>query len=147
MDDAVSRGLTDISAPLHAAASTRQGWGANEVWEALAAFRSASDGRKIDWDDDAGEQWGRVLANNGVVALVSAQLALTILRSDVAAPSTGAAAAAVSITVADFDAIELRADRGVLVTAFPDIADVMSGDKALIDPDGFSAQDLWYATV
>jgi len=96
---------------------------------------------EVDWDEGAGEGWLRVLADAHLVALVSTKLPFVFLQastSEVADSVEGVTVVAVS----DFYDVQLSCSLAILGEIFG-----ASPRFRSLDPDGFSANDLWYATV
>ena len=114
-------------------------------WTAEAAVGVASSLKPpqsvIDWDAGAGEAWARVISDYRVVALVSTKLplVLTTLGQDVrVAVREGVAV----IALQSFESSELSCPSIALADVFGS-----SARLDMLDPESFSANDLWYATV
>ncbi|MFL6074710.1 MAG: hypothetical protein ACJ73S_15045 [Mycobacteriales bacterium] len=107
--------------------------------DALAGSAAATVA--VDWDEAAGEAWGRLVLEGDVVALVSAKLPLMFVAGKVGS-LLGSMEGLVTVEVPALDAPVLQAGLDVLSGLFG------SGERFhLLDPEGFSANDLWYATV
>lgn len=136
-----------ISESLFRAATSASSWSDGRVRSVLAELVSADPSRAADWDEEAGEAWARVLDDRGVVAFVSGQLPLLIVRSGTSgSPDLGSDVLEV-IEVRAVDDRDLRADRTAIEAAFPELASSLAEDPSLLDPEAFSAEELWYATV
>lgn len=127
-------------------ADLARAWEAASDWS-IEAARATADSlarsafAKIDWDDGAGEQWLRVLDDHQVVALVSARLPLVIFEGPGTAVS-GIPGKITVIHVGDLDGAEIAASEEMLTSVFG------SADRFhVLDTEGFSANELWYATV
>lgn len=132
--------MINIDTMLRRAVSGESRWTAgtaNAVAEGLARKAFA----KVDWDDESGEQWLRILDGDRVSALVSAKVPLIITRKS-GFSDTGTPEEVAEVCVNDFDANELSASLEALTEVFG------SPERFhILDPAGFSANDLWYATV
>lgn len=131
----------DLTPILLEADDRRNLWSDQTVFEVLDVLRSGVDGASTDWDGPD-EAWARVLADDGLVALVHHLLPLVFLNQaheELAASAEDNGARVVLVD--DFNARHYRAERAALERlgwhAAPDA----------VDPEGFSAEDLWYATV
>jgi hypothetical protein len=102
---------------------------------------------ELDWDEDAGEDWARVLTGGKVAVLVSLIGPLAIVIGDATgwdrAEAGEGPGGVVVLEVPGLDAVVLRCDPGVLRAAFGDRV----VDNPALDADAFSAGDLWFATV
>lgn len=99
-------------------------------------------GAVSDWDDGAGENWGRVLAGGRVVAFVWMNGPLAILESSVA------------------DAASMLRSRGIHVVTVPEMtSECLNVDRSILErfaarplsevfeSTQFSAEDLVWATI
>jgi hypothetical protein len=122
----------------------------NETWtEALfCAFldklSGAFAGAKIDWDDGAGEEWGRVLWGKELLALVWLRGAFVFVgasHTEIFSPLFLGSSVQFEV-VDDWDKSQYQIDRGVLLQLIGrgKISDAF-------DSRQFSASDLWWATV
>ncbi|MDP9074418.1 MAG: hypothetical protein M3N98_09655 [Actinomycetota bacterium] len=103
----------------------------------------AVKGSRADWDDDAGEEWGRILIGNLVIAYIHAGLPLVLARSSHSSYLKDATddVDPIVIVVSDLRQPELSASEEVL----QDLAHRQLTNA--IDPKKFSAMDLWFASV
>lgn len=132
--------MINIDADLQRAASGAASWSpkaARGVAERLVRTSSF----KIDWDEGAGELWLRILDGRKVTSLVSVALPLAIVEGP-ANDLTDDMRDVIIISVDDLDEIELSCSPAVLGEVFGSLERFK-----VIDPSGFSANDLWYATV
>lgn len=115
-------------------------------WTAATATEVAQAiGRRceavIDWDEGAGESWVRLVIGRAVVAYVSTVLPLAIIERRLA--ETGELDPKVhSIVVGAMADPELSSSEAAVEIAFG-----QSSRLDMLNRDGFSADDLWYATV
>lgn len=112
-----------------------------------AAIAAIGPTASADWDDDAGEDWARVVGESGVVALVSVRLPIVIGKSScIAAGALGYPEPEV-VPVEAIDSSLLRADPKALATAFPGIEQALADNQTGFSPEGFTADELWFLTV
>jgi hypothetical protein len=110
----------------------------------LAATLARRTGATVEWDEDAGERWARVLTGRHVLALVRTDLRLVLHRTDWAGrPPPDLTSEVVLTPIENFDECIFEADRQVLRSAFPSL---VSAPESL-DAERFSISDLWWATV
>lgn len=116
------------------------GWGvarANEFARGLKFQSSAV----MDWDEGAGESWVRLIVDDAVVAYISVILPLVILCRG--AMRLGEPDPRVQeIVVETMENRELSTAKSALEAAFG-----ASPRLDTFDAEGFSADELWYATV
>lgn len=129
-----------IDESLRRAASSAAAWSSGAAREMALSF-ARSSGVEVDWDDGAGEEWLRVLDGSRVMALVSVKLPLAFIRGD-ASERIETFDDISLITVSDFDDPRLSCAPVILEEGFGATRRFES-----IDAGGFSANDLWYATV
>lgn len=114
-------------------------------WTSAAALnlaRAIGEDGAIDWDDGAGESWIRVIDRDGrVVAFVSVDLPFVMVE-EAAVPSDGSLSSFPHVVVPDLAEPALAATGQVLRDVFGN-----SPRLDIIDPNAFSANDLWYTTV
>ena len=154
--------MIDITATMESFIAGKAGWRRQRGAE-LARATARQLGGELDWDEDAGEDWARVLTGGKVAVLVSLTGPLAIVIGDrtgwsgpEASKNSGigeaagvdevagaGAGAVVVIEVPELDATVLRCDPGVLRAAFGDRV----VDNPALDADAFSAGDLWFCTV
>ncbi|KJY38932.1 hypothetical protein VR46_29195 [Streptomyces sp. NRRL S-444] len=96
----------------------------------------------VDWDADADEAWISILIQDGRAAMVSTKLPLVIALDKIPVDATDSTCGRTTISVPSFDAPVLYCDSSVLDVAF-------DGENGLrtLSTEGFSANDLWFATV
>jgi len=96
----------------------------------------------MDWDEESGEEWARVLVDQFVVALVRAKIPLVIVVRGELSLVRQIEHAAVMIVVDDMDSPSLSATSKSIGHAFQE-----REVSPTLDPSAFSAMDLWFATT
>jgi hypothetical protein len=96
----------------------------------------------IDWDETAGEAWGRLILEDNVIALVSSRYPVMFLVDEIEWDLSKVTEGLVAIEVPALDVPVLRAGLDRLLEMFDE-----KERFHLLNPDGFSVNDLWYATV
>lgn len=139
----------DISSALRQAFDRRASWSPREVRRLLEAVIAVPGAATFaDWDEDAGEDWARVVDDAGVVALVSARLPIVIARSSlITAGVLGLPPEPEVVPVDATDTSLLRADAEALSTAFPEIEQALADNQTSFAREGFTADELWFLTV
>ena len=114
----------------------------------LKAIAHALPGAVSDWDDGAGEEWGRILKDRSVIAMVRVDIPFAVLigSSPSLAHDVCEHQHLVTLTVNDLDtpAFTINIVEGGKLLPHWRWESVIS---PLIDPDCLSASELWYATV
>ena len=137
--------MIDVTAKMKSFIAAKAGWRPEQGKE-LAQVLARQFGDGLDWDEDAGEDWARVLEGEKVTVLVCMTGPMAIVIGDAASRvfvDTGDADALVVIYVPEFDAVVLHCDAIVLRDAFGDRV----WDNPALDTDAFSASELWFCTV
>lgn len=133
----------DITAKLESAQEIGH-WNKGVFRDLLDKFAGVLAGSEPDWDHAAGEEWGRILVGGEVVALLWLRGAFAFLglsHADVLTRLLQEYSVQFEV-VEDWDQPGYRIDRVSLLR--------LSGRDQLpeaFDPEGFSANDLWWATV
>lgn len=124
------------------AASRPVGWTRENVLSALAAICAAAPGATADWDEGAGEGWGRVIQGGAVVAYVCAWSPIVALKRDIAgALSEPRLEPATVLEVVDMSDDRYFIDRGTLERLYRwPISPVFNSER-------FSMDDLYCETV
>lgn len=132
--------MISIDADLQRAASGATTWSSKAAHD-VAAKLAQEERANIDWDDGAGERWLRIVNTSHASALISIVLPLVLVERR-ASRSADSIQSVTKVFVDDLDSVELSCSPEVLAEVFgsPERFNV-------IDPAGFSANDLWYATV
>lgn len=119
-------------------------WSPSKTAEVLECLRDASGAEQIDWDRDAGETWGRLLVETQPIVALSAVVPIAIVRTPVDSrlfvilDRMGIA----TIASSDWDQHEFTADPEIVKRAFR-----RESWSAAVDPNTFSASELWWMTV
>lgn len=129
----------DMGDGLREAMSSGQ-WSRLMVGDAALALAETSGG-DVDWDEDAGECWARVLVEGRLAGLISAAIPFAIVDIRLE-NSNWSARGVVVIYVEDFDLPGMFCSGEVLASAFGS-----SPRLDLLGISSFSANDLWYSTV
>ncbi len=137
----------DITASLRWAVANAKQWSREEVRRVLTEFVRAGSHRSLDWDEDAGEAWGRVVDDEGVVVMVSARMPLIVVRDSAARNASRSGWGAEMVSVTSLEDEHLKVDKAALVEAFPELAAQLDNEVPEFSPDHFAAQDLWFLTV
>jgi hypothetical protein len=96
----------------------------------------------VDWDSDAGEEWLSVLAQEERVVMVSSERPIVVAVRSLHEIIPSSAQEAYVVFVPSFGDSVLRCDASVLGALFAG-----EGRAMALNPDAFSANDLWFATV
>lgn len=139
--------IRDITEQLRRASNARGAWTPTDASHTAEAIAGFAPSRSVEWDYDAGEAWERVLDSDGVVALISVETPLVVLRHSEGDPVAARDPRPEIVRIRAIDGRELRADRLVLVAAFPALEDLRSEDRDRFNPERFTAEELWVATV
>lgn len=134
--------MTDLTDVVHAMAATLASW-SRERGLRLAQALGARLEAPVSWDEAAGEDWGQVVVEATVRVLVGIRWPIVVVlewdapRLHALIPDDVAC-----VVVSDMDEPELCASEESLFATFGDRA-----RSAALTPGGFSATDLWFATV
>ena len=134
---------TDLSPLIEDAREHMESWSLLAVNDALTRLVSGTPGARSDWEK-GDEEWGRVIVEGKVLALVSAKLPLVIARSVLAASANEWAlgrSGAVVIIVDNFDDCAFCVDRALLENVFS--REITPN----VNYESLSISDLWWATV
>lgn len=126
---------------LRCAASAAGGWSATAAYE-VASTLMGDAGLEIDWDDKAGERWIRIVDNGRVVCLISIRMPFAFVREGKISTKNVGDHVTTIVVVDDFGEAQLSCPLVVLCEMF-------GGCERFefLDPESFSPDDLWYATV
>lgn len=134
--------MIDISPLLHTMCVAESTWHQERSVDVAETVSAALAGR-ISWDNAAGEDWIQVMGKNGVIAFVGVRWPVVImLERDVSRLRSMVPDDVAYLAVGDMDEPELIASKESLFETFGDRA-----RSAALAPGGFSAKDLWFATV
>jgi hypothetical protein len=115
------------------------GWNSDAALE-LATYLANSMNAVVDWDEGAGEGWVHAYAEDSF-EIVSTTIPLVFARCGVVAEDD-LPKNTVIIFTESFGSDELSCSLETLSKAFAGYAEFN-----LLDPEGFSVQDLWFSTV
>lgn len=130
----------DFTRELREASKRRASWSLERGRKLVQAISSSIAGAEVDWDEDSGEEWARILLGDRVVAMVRVRIPLAIVLNELSIPAS-MRREVVFISVGSLDATSMRADPESVASAFPER--VVS---PTLDLNEFSAFDLWFAT-
>ena len=132
----------DITDIFLSAAKNMGAWTPDMVRVALRALSSASAGAKFDWDEAAGEGWGRIIHSREVIAYVCAWLPVVVVREDFAEHLAEALATPPALLV-----VGSMSDAAFVIDA-PTLGALYGWSlPEEFDPQCFSIDDLYCATV
>jgi hypothetical protein len=134
--------VIDLTSQIIAFVAALPSWSVEDSQRILEALSRGLE-LPVDWDEDAGEAWGRLVAANGIAALVSMAGPLVLVVNDLAdeaAQSVGNAVAIVSVVAMDEPVF--TCDATIMAAAFGKRVGAPTLDAA-----GFSIEELWFATV
>ena len=134
--------LIDLAVRLREAVR-HPGWSSQLLMTTLAALAAAVPGSAVDYDEDAGEEWGRLLLGNDVVAMLWLRGAFGLVHrrfSDMVPRLTSAGL--VIEVIADWDAPIFTIEPEDLRSLFE--RETISDS---VNPARFSANELWWATT
>jgi hypothetical protein len=127
----------DITALVGRASERRGAWSIS-VASVVAWVFATAHGLEVDFDGDAGEGWVRLIREGRPVAYLNVHVPLLL-----SAGTTGTwPYPIVAVVLEDLDTQALRCVPQLLSDAF--------GSDRLqehLDPEGFTAEELWYGTV
>ncbi len=132
----------DLSASLRAA-RRHPTWSSQLLEATLSLLRDAIPSSKVDYDEDAGEEWGRLLMADEIVAILWRRGAFAFVHrrfADLVPLLTSAGV--IAEIVADWDARSYRVQPADLSLLFE--RDAISD---AVDPAGLSVNELWWATT
>jgi hypothetical protein len=127
-------------------ARERGEWPVVEVVQSVFAGSGIFADLRCEWDPDADEQWVRLLKTSTVLALLWVPGPLVIATTghhdidDEIEGQIGVGVEQVNVAHIDRPTLSLQADR------IPEIWPDREWPHGSIDPQAFSAHDLWYAT-
>lgn len=132
----------DLSEKLRAA-RRRPAWSSESLQATLTRLGEAIPGSKVDHDEEAGEEWGRLLVSDEIVAILWSRGAFAFVHREFAdlVPLLASDGVIVEI-VADWDARSFRLEPEDLRSLFERAA-----ISDTVDPEQLSASELWWATT
>jgi hypothetical protein len=134
--------VTDISDIIRAMATAPATWNRERGLRIAQAFSSQLNA-PVAWDEGAGEDWAQIAVDTGVRVLVGIRWpVVVVLEPDLPRLRAQIPDDVACVVVSDMDEPELSASEESLFTTFGDRA-----RSAALTSGGFSATDLWFATV
>lgn len=140
--------IRDITALLEQSGRGVSQWSEAKFTKLLEQARDLLKGSSIDWDDGAGEDWGRLIHGRGGVALAVNRLvplAIVVTPADARLLTLLDESGVIPITTSDWERPEFSADPSVAERVFRVFRWPHSPDE--IDMRALSANDLWWMTV
>lgn len=134
--------IQDISEAFEIAHKYSNIWTSQTVRKAIQIIVASGVGLQDDWEE-GDEEWGRVLQDNNVVAIVCARLPLVFLHSSLAqlTPSLTEDCVVSVVVVRDFDDVTYAVSKSLLERLFE------RSVSENVSCDAMSINDLWWATV
>jgi len=119
----------------------------NEFEKLLMKIQAADSGLEMDWDDDAGEEWARFFSKEkGTVCMASAKIGLAFISKGYDDRKIRNAIDKLEIVFTEnYSKEEWKIDLDELKQTVPEICWRASEDA--VDTNGFSLDDLYFATV
>lgn len=121
--------------------------GNEEIKNLIAAICAKDSSLIVDWDDDAGEEWVRLCSKvHGKVFMMHTQLRIVFIRKSYDFDLISDALEQIAVIFTDnYSADEWYIDLFELKNNFPEIS--WHACEEAVNPDCFSLDDLYYATV
>ncbi|MFA7761326.1 hypothetical protein [Streptomyces sp. NRRL S-448] len=133
--------MIDISSTLELIYESGERWTTGTASE-VAGDLARSAGAVLDWDIDADEEWLSLLVDNTRIAMISTKIPLIVALECYLLGSSPLPKGARFIGVPSFEDPVMCCDTDALRQAFGE-----AQAYGTLDPDLFSANDLWFATV
>lgn len=133
----------DLTNFLRGAVSRTSDWSSTSALSLGQRIQQRLPGSELDWDDEAGEEWIRILLGGRAVTIISTVFPVVFYRPDGA---TAVLAESASPSLALMEAEDWDGAR----YAVSDTTAVLPAGKPWspdIDPSAFSINDLWWMTV
>lgn len=138
----MSTAVGDLSRHFYAATRGRPQWTRDRARSLAESVTASLPNAQLDWDEDAGEDWARVVVDQWVVALVRIPIPLLLVLRAEARDLSAMDPEVVVVPLDDMDSPDLRASTECILDAFPE-----REPSPTLNPGAFSAMDLWYATT
>lgn len=134
---------TDITAMLESARETGS-WSKGVFRRVLDKLAEALAGGSVDWDREAGEEWGRILVGGEVIALVWLRGAFAFLGLS----HTDALSRVLQDYPVQYEVVDDWAEAKYRIDG-ESLLRLTGRDQIseAFDAGGFSANDLWWATI
>ncbi len=134
--------MIDVTSQLVVSELRRVDWSPDRALDGARAVSARVRGY-TDWDEDAGEGWIRILVGTEVLALVSVAVPIGFIREKSNEGLDLSMSGLDLIAVPHIDARVLTCTRDAIAEAFGESA----ASCLALDVRGFSAEELWFATV
>jgi hypothetical protein len=134
--------VIDVGSSLRAVMEVGRDWSADRALE-IARSIATDAGGDVDWDDEAGEEWVRVVRANRPIAVLLCARPLAFAVEEVADALRRACVDLEVIVVPAMDEPILTSDHDVLAALFGDRV----LDSEAFAAESFSVEELWFATV
>jgi hypothetical protein len=132
--------MIDISGVVTSVTNGSDGWAPERAVDAASQLAEAVHA-SVDWDRDAGEGWISLLRGGRRVAMLSAVYPIAFVAGEASIDVQSIEQFGIGIVrVESFDDEVLVCDPAVLSAAF-------AVTEANLPRSGFSANDLWFATI
>lgn len=134
----------DITGSLRQSELDSSSWSPSRARETLERLRAAFGEARLDWDEGAGEDWGRILVEQRAVVLVSMLVPLALVCGTVPAPVLAMLELekVTALVSQRCDQREFASDLETLKRVFR-----RTEWSEAVDPHCFSANELWWVTV
>jgi hypothetical protein len=134
--------MIDIAPQLESFIRHKHGWSLERSVHVAAAI-AAELKTRLNWDEDAGEDWARLLFKDQAGVMIYMAGPLVVTSSDVAAQVAVIASDVPVISVPTLDALVLTCDAQTLRAAFGN----QVWENPALNPEHFSADELWFCTI
>jgi hypothetical protein len=129
--------MRDVTADLARGYERRADWSPS-LASVVSWTLALVGGLRVDWDGDAGESWLRIMRGGTPIGYVAVDLPLVFVQAGVGPWPYPL----VAVEVSDLADATLQCAEVVLASVFGRVP-----ERAGFDPQAFSAESLWYATV
>lgn len=130
--------LVDLTPSVGRAVERRQSWSTTIASVVAWTLTCMEVDVSIGWDGDAGERWIQLLVDGTDVAYLSTRVPMAFVM-----PNRASWPYPVEVVVAaDLAGTRFKCSPGLLAVAFGE-----SAGSAVLDPAGFTAQELWFSTI
>jgi len=134
----------DVTQVLRRAIEASSEWSPSSAAEVLDCLRESLSIARVDWDRGAGEAWGRLLHEDQPVVALNALVPIALVRVPVDSKVLDILnrKGVVAIMSSDWEQHELKADPEIVKQAFR-----RREWSPSVDPEAFSASELWWMTI
>jgi hypothetical protein len=136
--------VMDISEKLIIASAKTENWSESHFFQIVSECAAVLPESSIDWDNEAGEEWGRILIGDVVVAILCVRIPFCVFHHSwkTSLISILEKRNLVTVEVQDWDAREFCAQPSIVLQIFK--CDSLSN---AVDFSQFSLNEFWWATV